>query len=86
MYYVYILKSKKYNDKIYIGYTNNVVRRIEEHNSGKSCFTKRSMPWKIIYLEGYANQIDAQEREVQIKHFGKVYKQLKRRIERSLQS
>lgn len=86
MYYVYILKSIKYSDKLYIGYTNNVVKRLKEHNSGKTFSTKRYMSWKLVYLEGYANENEAKNREKQIKHFGKVYKQLKRRIEHSLQS
>ena len=86
MHYVYILKSIKYSDKLYIGYTNNIVKRLKEHNSGKTFSTKRYMPWKVVYLEGYAHEDDAKYREKQIKHFGKVYKQLKRRIERSLQS
>ncbi|MDO8442679.1 MAG: GIY-YIG nuclease family protein [bacterium] len=86
MYYIYILKSCKLSDKLYIGYTNNVVRRLKEHNLGESLHTNKYKPWKIIYLEGYANQDDAKERERQIKHFGKTYKQLKRKIKRSLQS
>jgi putative endonuclease len=85
MHYIYILKSKRYSDKIYIGYTNNVVRRLQEHNLGKSFTTKRYMPWKIVYLEDYAYENDAKEREKQIKHFGKVYKHLKNRIKHSLQ-
>jgi predicted GIY-YIG superfamily endonuclease len=48
--------------------------------------TKRYLPWKVVYLEGYAHEDDAKEREKQLKYFGKVYKQLKRRIKPSLQS
>lgn len=85
MYWVYILKSKNYN-QLYIGYTSNLVERLKEHNSGKSPSTKRYMPWKPVYAEGYANEEDAKGRESKIKQFGKVYSQLKRRIMRSLQS
>jgi len=35
MFYVYILKSEK-DGKLYIGYTNDLKRRLEEHNSGKN--------------------------------------------------
>ena len=62
MYFVYVLKSKKdYN--LYVGYTNNVRRRVEEHNSGKVRITKYRRPFKLIYLEGYLNQKDATSRE-----------------------
>jgi len=85
MYWVYIIKSKGYN-QLYIGYTTDLAKRLKEHNLGKSLSTKRYMPWKAVYLEGYANEDDAKDREIKIKQFGKVYSQLKRRIKRSLQS
>ena len=61
-YYVYILKSKNYN-KTYIGYTNNLERRIREHNSGKSIFTSKFIPWKLVYKEEFDNQIEARKKE-----------------------
>ncbi len=85
MYWVYIIKSKSYN-QLYIGYTKDLTKRLKEHNSGKSLATKKYIPWKAVYLEGYANEGDAKDRETKIKQFGKVYSQLKRRIKRSLQS
>ncbi|KKW02929.1 MAG: hypothetical protein UY37_C0009G0003 [Candidatus Beckwithbacteria bacterium GW2011_GWC2_49_11] len=39
MYYVYVIKSYK-NERHYIGHTNNLKRRIHEHNSGQSKYTK----------------------------------------------
>ncbi|MBI2036835.1 MAG: GIY-YIG nuclease family protein [Candidatus Liptonbacteria bacterium] len=85
MYYVYIIKSKAY-PRIYIGSTPHPVQRLNDHNNGKSLATKRYLPWKIVFLEGYANKADALDREKKLKQFGKVYSQLKRRIWRSLQS
>ena len=84
MHYVYILKSKKI-DGLYIGETTNLVKRLKEHNSSQSFHTKKYLPWKLMYFEGYANQDDAKDREKKLKQFGKVYSQLKRRIWRSLQ-
>ncbi len=84
MYYVYILKNKLDN-KVYIGYTNNLVKRISEHNSGKSIYTKRSNVWSLVYFEGYTSRYDASYREQQLKAYGKTYSNLKRRIWRSLQ-
>lgn len=83
MYYVYIIRSIKYN-KLYIGYTADLTTRLNEHNSGLSYHTKKYMPWQYVYTEGYANENDARDREKKLKQFGKVYSQLKRRIVRSL--
>jgi len=85
MHWVYIIKSKNHN-QLYIGYTTDLTKRLREHNSGKSLATKKYRPWKTVYLEGYANENDAKDRETKIKQFGKVYSQLKRRIKRSLRS
>lgn len=79
MHYVYVIKSTK-SDLLYIGYTANLVKRLKEHNSGLSSHTKKYMPWKIVYFEGYANETIAKDREKKLKQFGKVYSQLKRRI------
>ena len=84
MHWVYILKSKS-NGSLYIGSTNNLVRRLREHNAGQSFSTARYKPWKFVYIEGYALRDDALRREEVLKQFGKVYAHLKRRIQRSLQ-
>ncbi len=46
-FFVYILKSLKDPAKSYIGFTRNINRRIEEHNSGTQTYSKRYAPWKI---------------------------------------
>lgn len=58
MYYVYILKSQK-NAKLYVGYTNDLKRRIKEHNNGNSTFTSQNGPWKLIYYEAFMSKLDA---------------------------
>ncbi|MFZ2521883.1 MAG: GIY-YIG nuclease family protein [Minisyncoccia bacterium] len=50
MFYVYILKSEKDNN-LYTGYTNDLKRRLIEHNSGKSKSTKSRKPFELIYYE-----------------------------------
>ena len=57
-----MLKSKK-NDNLYIGYTNNLTRRFEEHNQGINISTKPYIPWKIIYYEACLDVEDAKRRE-----------------------
>lgn len=65
-YWVYVLKSVG-DDKLYIGYTNNLVKRIEEHKKGLSFATKFRLPFKFIYFEGCLNQEDAKRREGYLK-------------------
>ena len=47
MYIVYILASKQYADRIYIGLTEDISQRIDEHNVGKSAYTKKYGPWEL---------------------------------------
>lgn len=62
MYYVYILQSQKDNKK-YVGFSNDVRRRLEEQNFGKVEATRYRRPFKLIYFEGYLEQEDATRRE-----------------------
>ncbi len=59
MFYVYCLESKKYR-KTYIGYTDDLKRRFQEHNKGiGGAFTKKNGPWKLIFYEAHSNEQDA---------------------------
>lgn len=62
MYYIYILKSFVAN-KTYVGQTNNYERRLEEHNRGKTKYTSKYIPWKIIDLEKHDSREKAVKRE-----------------------
>jgi putative endonuclease len=66
MFYVYILQSLK-NKSLYIGYTANFKKRIQEHNSGKSLATKPFKPYKLIFYEAFLNKLDAKNREKYLK-------------------
>ena len=66
MYYVYILQSEK-DSKRYIGFTENLQRRLDEHNSGMVKSTKNRRPFKLIYFEEYENKSEAIKREREIK-------------------
>lgn len=65
-YVTYILLSKTAN-KTYVGHTNDFVRRLEEHNKGKSIFTKRHVPWTVLYNESHHTEQDAIKREIYFK-------------------
>ncbi len=83
MFYVYILKSLK-DDKLYIGHTSDLKKRIKEHNKGKNFSTACRKPFSLVYYEAYKSQEDALTREKQLKKFKSSYGQLKKRIENSL--
>lgn len=83
MFYVYILKSKS-DGKLYIGYTNDLKRRVEEHTKGLNVSTKYRLPLKLVYYESYVSQADAKDREKMLKTSSGAYTALKRRIMDSL--
>lgn len=83
MFYVYLLKSQKDNN-LYIGSTNNLKRRFEEHNKGFVQSTKSRLPLDMIYFEAYKSESDARKREQNLKLRSNAYKQLKLRIKDSL--
>ena len=66
MYFVYILYSPKL-DKYYVGSTNNLERRLAEHNRGKTSFASLGMPWELKYSESFATRAEAYRREMEIK-------------------
>jgi len=84
MHYVYLLQSELKKDKIYIGTTGDLERRLHEHNSGKTYTTQWHQPYRIVYYEAYLDKQDALERERKLKHHGSVIGHLKKRVERSL--
>jgi len=79
MYYTYLLKSKK-NNQLYIGSTNDLRKRIEDHNKGKVFSTARYLPWRILYYEAYNSEKLARIREKRLKYNGNALKELKSRI------
>ena len=65
-FYVYVLESLKDGNR-YIGYTNNIKRRIKEHQAGYNFSTEFRRPFKLIYFEGCLNEQDAKRRENYLK-------------------
>jgi putative endonuclease len=66
MYFTYVLRSQK-DSRLYIGYTENLDKRILEHNSGKVKSTKYRIPLNLVYYEVCRNQEDALHREKYLK-------------------
>jgi len=84
MFYVYVLKSCT-DGNLYIGSTNDLRRRLSEHNCGKVRSTKSRRPFELRYYEAFTNEHNARTREFSLKKDGKALGQLKRRISESLQ-
>jgi putative endonuclease len=77
MFYMYVLENTE--GELYSGSTNNLKRRLVEHQSKRVFSTKKS-EWRLIYYEAYYSETDAREREKQIKHHGQAWAQLKKRL------
>ena len=64
MYFVYILKSLK-DGTFYTGLTNNIERRVREHDNGKykESYSINHKPFKLVYFEELPSRIEARKRE-----------------------
>ena len=66
MNYVYILRCS--DDSLYTGWTNDLEKGIEKHNSGEGAkYTRGRTPCKLVYFEEYETKIEATKREFAIK-------------------
>jgi len=66
LYYTYVIRSKS-DSKYYIGYTSDLKKRLEEHNSGVSKSTAHRRPFELLYYEACRNIKDAMHREKYLK-------------------
>ncbi len=78
IYTVYILFSTKYN-KIYIGYTSDLINRFRSHNElSTKDWTRSFRPWTVIYCEYFENKTQAEKREKQLKSTNRIHIRLRR--------
>ena len=67
-FYVYVLISLNSNKNYtYVGYTSNLKKRLNLHNSSKGAKFTRGRLWKIIYKKGYKNKTLALKNEYKLK-------------------
>ena len=67
-YFVYLLISLKGNKTIsYVGYTNNLSKRIKLHNSGKGAKFTKGRKWELVYFKKYNSKIIAMKEEYKLK-------------------
>ena len=68
IYYVYLIITKKLNKyRSYVGYTNNINKRILLHNSSKGAKFTRGNKWKLIYVKKYYDKSKAMREEYKLK-------------------
>lgn len=73
MWYVYILRCDE--SIYYVGMTNNIERRISEHKSKLSSYTKRFQLIELVYFETHLSENSAAKREKQIKKWSRAKKE-----------
>lgn len=74
MHYVYIVECS--DGSLYTGYTTDVERRVEEHNSGNGAkYTRGRNPVSVVYTESFETKSDAMSREYEIKQLSRSQKE-----------
>ena len=77
-YYVYLILSKKYNKYTsYVGYTNNIEKRLYLHNNSKGAKFTRGKSWQLAYTKQYKNKVLAMKEEYKLKKNYKLRNKIK---------
>ena len=84
MFFVYVLRST-IDQKLYIGYTRDIKKRLNDHNSGRVSSTKARKPLELIFKEAYGIKQEAQKRERFLKS-GAGHEYIRKKLLRSLKS
>ena len=74
-----MLKSKSIRPVTYVGYTNDLKKRINLHNIGKGAKFTRGRKWTLIYQEKYKSKKEAISREYYIKRNRSLRNKLKKK-------
>ena len=76
-FYVYMLKSLSRRSVTYVGYTNNLVKRIALHNSNKGAKFTRGRKWELKYFKRYEKKNIAMREEYKLKKNYKLRRKIK---------
>ena len=77
-FFVYLIVSKSSNNLIsYVGYTNNLKKRISNHNSSKGAKFTRGRKWILAYSKGYLSKSVAMKEEYKLKKNIKLRNKIK---------
>ena len=79
-YFVYLIGNCKFSKlTTYVGYTNNLKKRLDLHNAGKGAKFTKGRTWKLIYYEKFKTKKEAMLRENYIKKNRKLRNLIKRK-------
>jgi len=68
MYYVYLIVSKiKNKTTSYVGYTNDIKKRVKQHNESKGAKFTKGKKWNLVYYKGYDKKNIAMKEEYKLK-------------------
>lgn len=74
MYYVYIIASISFPEKMYVDYTLNINARLKKHNEGGSIYTRDYKPWKVAFYCCFFDKSKALAFEKYLKsHSGRAF-------------
>lgn len=76
---VYLLRSLT-RKTLYLGWTTNLERRLRQHNTGQTAYTKGKGPWELIAYEVYESSEKAKEREKKLKRNSRMYSLFKKKM------
>ncbi|MBS0248727.1 MAG: GIY-YIG nuclease family protein [Proteobacteria bacterium] len=79
--YVYVLGCRG-KDRVltYVGWTNDVARRLAQHNAGKGARSTRGRTWQLLHSESFATKAEAMSREWHLKRERAFRRELAQRI------
>ena len=81
-YFVYILMSiSTIKKKTYVGYTNNLTKRLKKHNSNKGAKSTKGYKWKIIYKKKFSTKSKAMIYEYKLKKNKKKRFEIKKKFQ-----
>ena len=66
-FFVYVIGTNTSIHKTYVGWTNDVEKRLKAHNSSKGAKSTRGYKWKILYKEELNSKSEAMKREYELK-------------------
>jgi putative endonuclease len=75
--FVYVLGcSDRHGIRTYVGWTNDIAKRLTAHNAGKGARSTRGRAWRLLYVEFFDSRVEAMRREYFLKHARRLRKQL----------
>ncbi len=83
MAYAYLLRSQ-FTGQLYLGWTVDLRRRLCQHNEGETRSTRGRGLYELVYYEAYRHRTEAMAREQSLKKYPNVFKQLKKRLAKTL--